>query len=206
MPAVLIGSNTEKMKQWANKLTDSLCKIEALQPKGYIIDLRMNNGGNIEPMWQALEQLIGEQNRTYTADARKNILPDDIDSATVQYKASAIPDRPCTIRKDLPVAVLIGPGTASSGELITLSFTTREKTRLFGEATIGVANVTNGFIIQNKGYLLLTVAYVANAQKQVLTQFSIQPDVYIKNHDNYVDPASDVTVQAALTWLHSATR
>lgn len=150
MPAVLIGSNTTKMKQWANMLTDSLCKLEAQQPRAYIIDLRMNNGGNSEPMWQALKNLLGEKNRTYMANARKKILPDENDPATLAYKAAAVPDHPCVFRKNIPVAVLIGPGTASSGEIMALSFTTRAHTQLFGEPTIGVANVTNGFPVLDK--------------------------------------------------------
>lgn len=204
MPAVLIGSNTEKMKQWANMLTDSICKLEAQKPRAYIIDLRMNNGGNSEPMWQALKNLAGEQNRTYMADARKRILPDELDSATLRYKAAAIPDRACTFRNDIPVAVLIGPGTASSGEIMALSFTTRSNTRLFGEPTIGVASVTNGFPVENKGFLLLTVGYVANARKKILKDYYIKPDVYVKAEDDFTQPEKDITVQKALDWLKTA--
>jgi carboxyl-terminal processing protease len=203
MPAVLIGSDTKKMKQWANLLTDSLCKLEALQPRAYIIDLRMNNGGNSEPMWQALKNLLGETNRTYMADANKKILPDEKDTATLAYKAAAIPDHPCTFRANIPVAVLIGPGTASSGEIMALSFKTRANTRLFGEPSIGVANVTNGFVIKNKGYLLLTVGYIADASKKILTGYRIEPDKVIKSDDKYNEPEKDITVQAAIQWLNS---
>lgn len=207
MPAVLIGSNTEKMKQWANLLTDSLCKLEAQQPRAYIIDLRMNNGGNSEPMWQALKNLTGPQNRTYMADARKRILADETDSATLRYKAAAVPDRPCTFRSDIPVAVLIGPGTASSGEIMALSFTTRANTRLFGEPTIGVASVTNGFPVENKGFLLLTVGYVANSRKKILKEYQVRPDVYVSSEgDDFDRPEKDPTVQKAVEWLKGLAR
>lgn len=201
MPAVLIGSDTTKMRYWANLLTDSLCKLEKGKPSAYIIDLRMNNGGNSDPMWQTLKGLIGEENKTLMIDAAGNIILEEKDSATLLYKASAIPDRPCAFRKNIPVAVLIGPGTASSGEIMAASFTGRRKTRLFGEPSIGVANITQGFIIQNKGYLLLTVAYIANAKKKVLKEGFIQPDEVIKADDNYSDLAKDPTVIAALKWL-----
>jgi C-terminal processing protease CtpA/Prc len=206
MPAVLIGSNTDKMKQWANMLTDSICKLEAQQPRAYIIDLRMNNGGNSEPMWQALKNLVGQDNRTYMADARKKILPDETDSATLRYKAAANPDRPCTLRNNIPVAVLIGPGTASSGEIMALSFTTRSNTRLFGEPTIGVASVTNGFPVENKGFLLLTVGYITDAHKKVLKSYYIKPDVYVKAEDNFMEPEKDITVQTAVEWLKTVVK
>lgn len=204
MPAVLIGSDTTKMRQWANVLTDSLCKLEVQQPRAYIIDLRMNNGGNQEPMWQALKNLIGEENRTYYANARRKVLPEATDSATIRYKSAAIPNNPCTFRKNIPLAVLIGPGTASSGEITALSFTTRTNTKLFGEPTIGVANVTNGFVIMNKGYLLLTVGYIANARKKVLSNYFIQPDIMVNSDgDNYMELEKDETIQAAISWLNS---
>ncbi|MCR6721820.1 MAG: S41 family peptidase [Chitinophagaceae bacterium] len=202
MPAVIVGSDTVQMRYWANRLTDSLCKLEQQLPAAYIIDLRMNNGGNIEPMWQALKGLIGEENKTIMVDAYGKIVPEDMDSASLLYRATAIPDRSCTFRKNMKVAVLVGPGTASSGEIIAASFTTRKQTRLFGERTIGVANVTQGFILQNKGYLLLTVAYIASKKKKPMTEGIIQPNEYVKSEtDNYTHPEQDPTVLAALKWL-----
>ncbi len=202
MPAVLIGSDTAKMRIWANLLTDSLCQLERQKPAAYIIDLRLNNGGNSEPMWQALKNLVGPENGTYMADANKKILPPSTDSASLRYVSAATPARPCDFRRKLPVAVLIGPGTASSGEIMALSFSTRPRTRLFGEPSIGVANVTNGFIIQNRGYLLLTVGYIADAKKRVVESFQVEPDEFVKSDgDNYVDPEADETVKSALKWL-----
>lgn len=93
MPAVLIGSNQAKMKEWANLLMDSLCKLAAFNPKAYIIDLRMNNGGNSEPMWQVIRLLAGDENKPLAADASGHILPADTSQATLQYQQAAIPDR-----------------------------------------------------------------------------------------------------------------
>lgn len=202
MPAVLIGSDKEKMKVWANLLMDSLCMIASQNPKAFIIDLRMNNGGNSEPMWQTLKYLIGEKNRTYAVGADGRIIREETDPAMLAYKKAGMPDRLCTFNGRVPVAVLIGPGTASSGEIMALSFTTRKRTRLFGEPTIGVANSTNGFVVQGKGYLLLSVSYMANAKKKVLKKMYIGPDVFVKNDgDNFTDLSKDTAVLAAMEWL-----
>ncbi len=203
MPAVLIGSDTAKMKMWANRLADSIRKLEAKHPRAYIIDLRMNNGGNFEPMWNALAGLIGKENRVSSVDRDGKTLPEDTDPESVAYHTSGMPDHPVKFRKNIPVAVLIGPGTASSGEIIAASFSTRKNTRLFGEPSVGVANVTQGAIIQNKGYLLLTVASIKNAKGKIIRDFTIHPDEYVKSEDDFVNPASDITVQAALKWLRS---
>lgn len=201
MPAVIIGSDTKKMKEWANTLMDSFCRIASQKPKAFIIDLRMNNGGNSEPMWQTLRFLAGDNNRVRYADANGKVI-EDSDTAIVRYRQAGMPDRLCTFDSRVPVAVLIGPGTASSGEIMALSFRTRKKTRLFGEPTIGVANATEGFIVQNKGYLLLTVAYVVDAKKRLLKEMYVRPDVLVKNDgDDFVSPEKDATVKKAMAWL-----
>jgi len=202
MPAVLIGSNQARMKEWANLLMDSLCKLAALNPKAYIIDLRMNNGGNSEPMWQVIRLLTGDANKPLAADAAGHILPADTSLATLQYQQAAVPDRTCLVNGKVPVAVLIGPGTASSGEIMALAFTTRARTRLFGEPSIGVGNATNGIVVHNKGYLLLTVNYMANARKKVLKSGTVTPQVYVSSaQDDFDNPPADPTVQAAHKWL-----
>ena len=205
MPAILIGSNQQKMKEWANLMMDSLCVLNGFKPKAYIIDLRMNNGGNSEPMWQIIKRFTGDQNKTYMADADMKILPPSADSAELAYQRAAVPDSVCVLAKNIstiPVAVLTGPGTASSGEIMALSLSTRPNTRLFGEPSIGVASVTNGFVIQNKGYLLLTVNYIADAKKKVLVDKFINPDVFVKSDsDDFENPLNDGTVNVAITWL-----
>lgn len=207
MPAVLIGSNQAKMKEWANLLMDSLCKLAAFNPKAFIIDLRMNNGGNSEPMWQVVRLLTGDQHKPLLADAAGHIVPPDTSLAMLQYQQAAVPDRSCVINGKVPVAVLIGPGTASSGEIMALAFTTRARTRLFGESSIGVGNATNGFVVHNKGYLLLTVNYMANARKKVLKSGTVKPHTYISSvQDNFENPQADPTVQAAQQWLQRQIR
>lgn len=202
MPAVIIGSNTQKMKEWANTLMDSFCHIASQNPRAYIIDLRMNNGGNSEPMWQTLRFLVGDRNRVRLATAGGKVIRDANDTVSISYRQAGTPDRLCTIDGRVPVAVLIGPGTASSGEIMALSFTTRKNTRLFGEPTIGVANATNGFIIQGKGYLLLTIAYLVNAKKKLLKEMYVEPNVLVKNDgDDLVHPEKDATVIKAIEWL-----
>lgn len=202
MPAVIIGSNKEKMKQWANLLMDSLCSISSFNPKGFILDLRMNNGGNSEPMWQTLRYLIGDRNRVSLADANGKRLKEENDTAMINYRKAGTPDRLCTLNDRIPMAVLIGPGTASSGEIMALAASTRKDTRLFGEPTCGVANATNGFIVQGKGYLLLTVAYLIDGKKNLLREMYVRPDVMVKSEgDDFAEPGEDATVREAVEWL-----
>ncbi|ANE51837.1 S41 family peptidase [Flavisolibacter tropicus] len=204
MPSVQIGSNTAKMKEWANNLSDSLCKLLALQPRSLIIDLRMNNGGNSAPMFEALKPLLGKSYTTYGANSQFKILKKESDSATLAYQQHAIPDRLCApTNPSMRIAVLIGPGTASSGEILAMALSSRSNTRLFGEKTIGVCNATNGFLLTtNAFYCLLVENYVADYKQKINKAQIVVPDVYVKSdNDNYTSPADDPTVQAALQWL-----
>jgi len=203
MPAVLIGSNTAKMKEWANILSDSLCALMQAQPQALIIDLRMNNGGNSAPMFEALKPLLGKSYKVYSADSKFRIRKEVADSAAQAYLQHAVPDRLCVpLNPNMRIAVLIGPGTASSGEILAMALSSRPQTRLFGEPSIGVCNATNGFLLPNSFYCLLSESYVADYKKRINKAQIVKPDVYISSeNDNYINPADDPTVQAALQWL-----
>jgi len=204
MPAVLIGSDKLRMKEWANKLRDSLCKLLSYHPKGLIIDLRMNNGGNSAPMLEAFKIILGDAYKIYYAD--KNLVLSDPakneDTAAASYRKCAVPDNNCNFFSGTPLAVLIGPATASSGEILAMALASRPDTKLFGEPTSGNCNSTNGFRTGiNSFYALLTVSYVADHRKKINKQSVVVPDVYVKSDDNYNNLNDDITVRAAQDWL-----
>ena len=203
MPAVLIGSDTAKMKSWANALYDSLCKLMSSKPVSLVLDLRMNNGGNSVPMFESMRPLLGPYAKTYLANSRFEIVEPETTALSEAYEHAGKPDRKCTKENlQIRIAVLIGPGTASSGEILAMAFASRPGTRLFGEKSAGVCNSTNGFLLtMNSFYTLLTENYVADFRKKINTSQVIIPDVYIKSQDNYDDPSSDITVQMAMKWL-----
>ncbi len=76
------------------------------------------------------------------------------------------------------VAVLIGAGTASSGEITATIFSKRLKTILLGDNTAGLANATNGFVFNhNKTYFLVSTARIADNHKRTFPEI-IKPDLY----------------------------
>jgi C-terminal processing protease CtpA/Prc len=112
-----------------------------------------------------------------------------------------------TIKSKIPsltkarVAVLIGPGTASSGEGVAVVFRQRNRTKLFGENSAGLANATNGFVFNNNNaYFLISVAYLGDKNKKALPEY-VTPDVIVKSNDAFNDLSRDTVVQAAIRWL-----
>ena len=61
-----------------------------------------------------------------------------------------------------PVAVLIGRGTASSGEALTIAFIGRPNTRSFGQPTRGLSTSNDQFLLNDGAIINLSVSVFAD--------------------------------------------
>lgn len=201
----------EDMEDRANKLRDTLCMLLNRNPKSIIIDLRMNTGGNSAPMVSGLGPLFNISLLGYGVDRdgnllgavrlKEGVLLDENGNKMVNVKNS------CVTNKAVPIAVLIGPSTVSSGEILAAYLKQQANVKLFGEPTPGFCNATEGFTFMNgKGYLLLSVNRIADARKHVYQEMLVRPDVTIKSADNYENLSADPTVKAASKWLNAKTK
>ncbi|MGZ8537935.1 MAG: S41 family peptidase, partial [Flavisolibacter sp.] len=191
----------EAMNEKANNLRDSLCMLASKNPKGIIIDLRMNTGGNSAPMVSGIGPLFNTDLLGYGVDRdgkflgavrlKDGIVLDEKGNKMVTIKNT------CKINSSIPVAVLIGPSTISSAEILAVYLKQQTNVKVFGEPTPGFCNATEGFLfMNNQGYLLLSVNRIADAKKHVYTEMHVRPDKYIKSKDNYEDLNVDPTVKA----------
>ena len=208
------GMNVTRQKDMddrANQLRDSLCMLLNRNPKSIIIDLRMNTGGNIAPMVSGIGPLFHISLLGYGVDRdgklleavnlKEGVLLDENGNKMVTIKNS------CSINKAIPIAVLIGQSTVSSGEILAVYLKQQTNVKLFGEPTPGFCNATEGFsFMDGKGYLLLSVNRIADAHKHVCQQMLVRPDITIKSEDNYDNLVEDPTVHAALKWLNQKTK
>lgn len=200
----LTGSKQEVINQYANWIYDGVAKLAAQKPKGWIIDLRLNVGGNIRPMMAGLGAFFKDGIVGYYMDRsgvafepssfrNGEFLVDDKVQATINNKISGL--------IKAKVAVLIGAGTASSGEISAVFLSTRKHTRIFGDATAGLANTTNGFVFDNdNAYFLITVASLANKKKQRLSNY-VLPQKVVAANNMFSNLSEDNVVQAAKEWL-----
>jgi len=210
IPGMNVTSQPD-MDNRANKLRDSLCLLLKQNPTGIIIDLRMNTGGNSAPMVSGIGPLFHISLLGYGVDRnggflepvklKDGVMLDENGNKMVNINNS------CTANKATPIAVLIGPSTVSSGEILAAYMKQQSNVKLFGESTPGFCNATEGFSFMNgKGYLLLTVNRIADARKHVYQEMLVRPNVKIKSEDNYDKLTTDPTVKAALKWLNSKTK
>ncbi|MBB3838446.1 hypothetical protein FHS57_002451 [Runella defluvii] len=200
-----MGAKGQKQIDWyANWLYNEVVKLHKQHPKGWIIDLRLNSGGNIRPMLAGLAPFFSEggvsyyigQNGEASDEASfKNgdFVIDGQVQATINDKIAQFPAA--------KVAVLIGPGTASSGEITAAVFSKRSNTVLIGAPTAGLANATNGFVFNdNKTYFLFSTARIADASKVCFPE-TIQPNIPIHGQESFQELMQDEIVKAAINWL-----
>lgn len=200
-----MGATRQDQINWYAKwLTDSLQALQQHHPDGWILDLRLNGGGNIRPMLAGLAMFFEDGIINYYMDKdgqvsdatafRQGVLYiDDVRQTSVLN----------TVRNPkAKVAVLIGPGTASSGEILAAVFSRRDNTILIGDSTAGLANATNGFVFNNNNnYFLISTARITDQYRNAFAP-TIHPTWFIKSNEAFSDIKNDILVKHAVRWIN----
>ena len=134
-----MGDN-EKM---AAEIQSRVCELVHEGATDWIVDLRYNGGGNMNPMAEGIALIVGngiiggstglteEENSTWKVE-ENDFYYDD-------YSIALKDD--CEIGGHPKVAVLTSVYTASSGEAIAVMFKGRKNTKFFGQKTLGMITV-----------------------------------------------------------------
>lgn len=183
-----------------NSIRDALLQAAQRPLKGVVVDLRPNKGGNMWPMLRGLSPLLGPGTLGYFAG------PDpttekawDINYGLSPENCFDINDQRNFPLTDIPLAVLGGPETASSGEAVFMAFRGRKSTQSFGEPTGGYATANSSFTLPGDGRILVHICSGVFLDRQRLGSGDenpklnggpIQPDIVTK------DPLNE-----AVKWL-----
>ena len=167
---------------------------------GWVVDLRSNGGGNMYPMLAGLGPLTGTGTLGYfvTAHQEELIAYRDGEAYVGKPRHRAPVPKPYDLRQPAsPVAVLIGPRTASSGEITAMAFMGRPATRVFGQPSAGFTTANAPFRLSDGAELNLAVSTEADrTHRQHLGP--LVPDETISAP---TDANTDATLQAASAWL-----
>lgn len=178
-------------------LRQGLERMDGEDPCGWLVDLRGNGGGNMWPMLQGLDPLLGDPPFGYFVSRG------EISSAWSRTRGEVLPASPAHApdpasfvldRSGAPVAVLIGRGTASSGELTALALIGRDGVRTFGAPTAGLTT-GNSVHPLSDGALLVITSVTARDRTGKDYPGPITPEVKV---------ADDQAEGAALDWLARA--
>lgn len=196
---------TEAITQAAQDLHDRVCELAQSAPRGGVVDLRLNSGGNMLPMLAGLAPLFGPGvvGGAFDADQRAvhewSIRDHDL---WIDGQRMTRTMRPC--RADLaaaPVAVLLGPITMSSGAAVAIAFKGRPRTHFVGEPTARGYTTGNDWIPLTPNLVLnLATTWMADRNGTAYAH-QVLPDAHVTGTDAFDDLPSDAKVRAAIDWL-----
>ncbi|MCC8558121.1 S41 family peptidase [Xanthomonas vesicatoria] len=151
---------------------------------GWIVDLRQNTGGTMWPMVNGLHALLGDQLLGYFVDSTGRQMPWHAKPAAGTHASQA----------ERAVAVLIGPHTASAGEMVAIAFRGRPATRSFGQPSAGKTTGNRSVDLPGGGVLAIASSATQDRNAQQLDG-ALHPDVVS-------DPQEDA-IDAAAQWLRT---
>ena len=188
-----------------------LTDLSAQNPKGWIVDLRGNSGGNMWPMLTGIGPVLGDGvvGSFVAADGNITWFYQDGKTGTrnpagLETVSLTLDDAPVLMSPSAPVAILVDSGTASSAEAITIAFHGRPDTRFFGSRTAGKSTAVQPFKLDDGAELYLTTAVDADRTGKAFPD-GLTPDEVFPSTATLPQEGNDPVVLAAQTWLGSIT-
>jgi hypothetical protein len=203
------GGSAERQVAFAERLKEIIESSDITSTCAWILDLRSNSGGNLWPMLAGVGPLLGDGDgdgeiggSVYPDGRRVAVWYRDGRAGFGDYVQLRV-TMPYRLRaKWPPVAVLIGPATASSGEVLAAAFRGRPNSLSFGAPTRGLSAGNRTFTLSDGAALILTVA--ATSDRTGRTYLGpLEPDRAIRRQGGDDDGSGDAVLDAALQWLRA---
>lgn len=148
-----------------SEIIEALNEIQVAGAEGVILDVRNNPGGLLAQAVGVTSQFLERGNvlQEENADGRRR-------SFRVQRGGVA---------KEIPMVVLINPGSASSAEIFAGAIQDHERGQLVGETTFGTGTVLQSFVLDDGSALLLGTSQWLTANGRLIRKQGISPDIEV---------------------------
>jgi carboxyl-terminal processing protease len=162
------GTDAAAGEAFARDLASAIAAQAPVASCGWVVDLRGNDGGNMWPMLSGLYPLLGDATPGYVRDreGRQRVWKMVPPEATV-------PDLSA-----VPVVVVTGAKTASSGEAVAVAFRGRPHARSVGQPTYGVSTSNQMYTLPGGAGLNLTTARFVDRTGRAYGE-ALVPDVAV---------------------------
>ncbi len=134
---------------------------------GIILDLRNNPGGYLQEALRVAYQFLPE--------SRIILHEKDAKGQITTYRSQGR-----GMARDIPLVVLINPGSASAAEILAGALQENERAKLIGEATTGTGTVLRPFSLSDGSLLRLGVTNWLTPGYSLIKGHGIQPDVKVE--------------------------
>ena len=190
--------------EYANNLQKLIKSIDNRNIKGWILDLRQNTGGNCWPMLAGIGPFLGNGICGY-------FIGNDHNKSSWYYRdgvagcdsveISKVNNAPYNlINSNNPIAILTGPLTTSSGEVIVTSFRGKTNAKSFGESTGGLSTGNSNYTLSDGSMIFLTTSIYAD---RLGTAYGgkIIPDNVVHFEDEKSNTDNDPVIKRAIEWI-----
>lgn len=181
-----------ELQQFTEETVDDLSKAlkQAREDgyKGIILDLRRNPGGALDATVSVADMFL---------DGGVVLTQVDRDGNRTEYKAKSGGEA-----ADLPVAILVGKGSASGSEVLAGALRDHGRAKLIGEQTFGKGSVNHIRELSNGGALYVTIARWLTPNGEQIEGVGLTPDIPITISQADIDAGRDTQLFAAIDYLH----
>lgn len=201
---LLLNATQEELDQKAQEIYNAIHTLDQKQNiKGWIIDLRLNIGGNSNVMLAGLYHLLGDDTLTLYLDTDKYVKSRSSLDKGVFYENQKIQAQ-VNIKSEpkthVPVALITGVMTASAGEFVALGFRGRKNTIIIGEETYGLTTANDLFKLPFNTKAAITLSYGTDRSAKFTK--TIRPDIQIVKEANFQDLSKDKNVIEAIRFIN----
>lgn len=193
----------ESIHQIAQPLYDQLNALKQQYAiEGWIIDLRLNFGGNVYPMLLGLYDLLGNGEVWGSLNPEGQLINHiRLINGTYldnnQMTSYIIPDGERMAASK--VAIVMSSVTASSGEIVAMSFKGRKNTIFIGQDTYGATTSNDKRDLPFGAFMALTTGIDCDRNQN--TYETIKPDVYVLKRDNFDKLMEDENIIEAIKYF-----
>jgi len=197
MPGVSSGHD-KTLRAFADSLTRLIVRLDQPGTDEWVLDLRSNTGGNCWAMLAGIGPLLGDGVCGY-------FMQRDGSAASGWWywegaswynrRKQTVLAKPYILRQPARVAVLYGPRTSSSGEVVAIAFRGLTGTRSFGQATGGYSTGNRTLRLSDGAAVRLTVSVYGDREKVPYGE-EVQPDEIVSSVKGL-----DAAAEAAAAWL-----
>ena len=148
------------------ELVEAFKAIKATEAESLIFDVRNNPGGLLTQAIGVTSQFLKNGNVLQEENAQGRRRTYRVESGGVAT--------------DIPMVVLINPGSASSAEIFAGAIQDQERGQLIGETTFGTGTVLQTFTLEDGSALLLGTSQWLTANGRLIRKQGITPDLAVE--------------------------
>jgi len=170
----------------------ALRQVRAGSYKAIILDLRGNPGGALDATADITDMFMN-----------RGVIITEVDR---NGKRSELDATDGGLATDLPLAILVGPGSASGSEVLSAALRDNGRAVLIGQTTFGKGSVNFLVELSNGGALYVTAARWLTPKGQLIEGVGLTPDIVVAPGDTEATTGVGPQLFAAIDYLRQQIR